>query len=236
MRRLHFIKPPAGWSDFFTELVIVVVGVFVALGAQEAVNNWNAKRELGDFRSAVDREVAENLAAYERRIQQSSCVNARLDQLEAWQSDWRDGSGPKMLGRIRRPIGYTLGQDVWASGLAENLREMPLEQRLNYAGLYAGFQTYDNLRLREAAVWQSLYAYDQATSLTPPEVNTLRGLILSARSLGWSIDGNWPELKQQATAMGIAPNPYTLDPVAKRVCAEIAFSEAVRPTSQPENR
>ena len=233
MRRLLFIKPPTGWADFVTELIIVILGVFIALGAQEAVNNWNARRDLAEFRSAVDRELAENLAAYEQRMRQAACVSARLDQLEAWQNDWRDGSGPAMIGRIRRPIGYTLGQDVWTSGVAANLREMPLEQRLDYASLYASLQTYDNLRLREAAIWQSLYSYDQARSLTPPEVNALRGLLLSARSLSWSIDGNWVELKRQAADMGITPAPYQLDPVALRLCTPITFSRDLQSASQP---
>jgi hypothetical protein len=232
MRRLPFIKPPTGWPDFITELVIVVLGVFIALAAQEAVNNWNARRDLAEFRSAVDREIAENLAAYEQRTEQSACAGARLDQLEAWQDDWRDGAGPAMLGRIRRPIGYTLSQDVWSSGVAANLREMPLEQRLRYAALYASFQTYENLRLREAAVWQSLYGYDQARSLTSPEVNALRGLILSDRSLAWSIYGNWEELKEQAAAMRITPARYTLDEATRRLCTPIEFTR----TLQASNR
>jgi hypothetical protein len=230
MKRLLFIKPPTGWSDFVTELIIVVLGVFIALGAQEAVNSWKARNDLAEFRSAVDREIAENLAAYEQRYRQASCVSARLDQLESWQLDWRDGSGPAMAGRIRRPIGYTLSQDVWTSGVAANLREMPLEQRLKYAAIYGGLQTYDNLRLREAMIWQELYSYDQARSLTPTEVNNLRGLVLSAQSLDWSIDGNWRELKQQARELGIAPANYTLDPVALRICTPIAFATSPSPS------
>ena len=225
MRRLLLIKPPTGWPDFVTELVIVVLGVFIALAAQEAVSNWKARRDLAEFRNAVDREIADNLAGYEQRVRQSACARALLDQLEAWQKNWRDGSGPAMLGRIRRPIEYTVSQHVWNSGVAANLREMPLDQRLNYAGLYAGFETYENQRLRDAAIWQELYAYDQAASLSPAEVNKLRGLILSARGLGSSIDGNWLELKQQAAAVGIRPAKYTMDPVALRLCTPIEFAD-----------
>jgi hypothetical protein len=233
MRRLLLIKPPTGWPDFVTELVIVVLGVVIALGAQEAVSNWNARRDLEEFRRAVDREVAENLAAYEQRVRQSSCANARLEQLEQWQADWRDGVGPAMLGRVRRPIGYTLSQDVWTSGVAANLREMPLEQRLHYAALYAGFQTYENLRLREADIWQRLYAYDHARSLTTSEVNTLRGLILSARALASSIDGNWIELKEEAKGIGISPAQYTVDPVTIRICENIDFIGKAPPGPTP---
>ena len=233
MRRFSLIQPPTGWPNFVTDLLIVVLGVFIALAAQEAVSGWKARRGLAEFRTAVDREIADNLAAYEQRTDQSRCVNARLDQLEAWQNDWRDGAGPAMLGRIRRPVGYTLSQDVWGSGVAANLSEMPLEQRLNYAALYAAFQTYENLRLREAAIWQNLYGYDQARTLTTQEVNALRGLLLSARALAWSIDGNWVELKQQAAAIGIRPARYTLDDAARRLCVRIDFTRDLQPAREP---
>jgi len=233
MRRLPLITPPTGWPEFITELVIVVLGVFLALAAQEAVNNWNARNDLAEFRKAVDQEIAENLSAYELRAAVSPCVNARLEELAAWQKDWRGGSGPPMTGRIRRPIGYTLSQDVWNSGAEANLREMPLKQRLNYASLYAGFQTYENLRLREAAAWQSLYAYDEARSLTTPEVNALRGFLLTARALAWSIDSNWVDLKRQAAAMGIAPARHPLDDSARGVCTPIAFTRKLQDSAAP---
>lgn len=226
MRRLHLIKPPNGWPDFINELVIVVLGVFIALGAQEALSKWNARSDLDEFRSAVDEEIAENLAAYEQRVRQSACSRSRLDELEAWQKTWRAGSGPAMLGRIRRPIEYTVSQHVWNSGFAANLKQMPLEERLNYAGIYALFEAYENQRLRDAAIWQELYAYDQASSLSLPEVNKLRGLILSARTLGNSIDGNFEQLKAQVRAMGIVPSAYKMEEAALRLCAPIEFAPA----------
>lgn len=229
MRRLLFIKPPTGWADFITEIVIVVLGVFLALGAQETVNAWKERNELTEFQSAVDQEIAENLAAYEMRVKQSDCAKDRLDQLDAWQRAWRDGAGPAMLGRIRRPIGYTTSQYVWESGSTSNLKEMPLDQRLSYAAIYANFQTYENLRLREAAAWQSIYGYDQAVSLSGPEVNQLRGLILTVRALSWSIDTNWPALKQLAAKLRIAPGPSDLDSSARAICEVIAFSSAFPP-------
>jgi hypothetical protein len=226
MRRLFLIKPPTGWPGFITELIIVVLGVFIALAAQEAVNSWNARRDLGEFRSAVDREIAENLSAYEQRVRQSACAAARLDQLEAWQKTWRSGAGPSMIGRIRRPVEYTVSQHVWNASVAANLKEMPLDERLNYAALYAGFEAYENQRLRDAAIWQEIYSYDQASRLSPPEVNKLRGLILSARGLGSSIDSNWEQLQQQARAMGLAPAKYAMNRSALRLCQPIEFGSA----------
>lgn len=223
MKRFYLIKPPAGWPSFITELAIVILGVLIALGAQQAVDDWGARRNVAAFRQAVDSELAENLSAYEQRILQTPCIVARLDQLEAWQREWRDGHGPAMLGRVRRPIGMTLRRDVWDTGALSIIGEMALDQRLAYGALYSDLQSYDNLRLREAAVWQELYGYDQADRLTPPEVNRLRGLILSARSLDWSISGNWPPFKQEAAKLGLKPAKYVPEPAAQRLCETIEF-------------
>lgn len=201
----------------------MILGVFIALAAQQAFDDWKDRRDVAAFRQAVDAELGENLAAYEQRVRQGACAKARLDQLEAWQRDWRDGAGPVMIGRIHRPIGYTLRNDVWQTGADSVVGKMPLKERLTYAGLYSGLATYDNLRLREAAIWQQLYAYDQAQTLSEPEVNALRGLILSARALGSSIDGNWQFMKNDAARIGVAVAPYEFDDASMRICGTIAF-------------
>ena len=46
--RLRFFKPVNGWSGFLTELVIVVLGILIALAAQQAVDNLRWRGEVKD--------------------------------------------------------------------------------------------------------------------------------------------------------------------------------------------
>ena len=201
--RLRLFKPAQGWSGFFTELAIVVLGVLIALGAQQAVDAWQARRDVADFRAAIDVELADNLQAYQGRMIQGECLARKLDQLADWQRDWRDGDGPALDGEIGRPLAFGLYFTVWRTGAASIAARMALKERLAYAGFYAALEGYDALRYREVEAWQGLYAYDGAARLSPPEVNALRGLILSARSVDRSMRLNWPGIQAAAVALGI---------------------------------
>lgn len=209
--RLSFLKPVNGWRGFVTELAIVVLGVLIALGTQQAVDEWQGKRNVVALREALDAELANNLDAYAGRIDQSACLATRLDQLERWQRDWRDGSGPALDGEIGRPLAYGLRFNVWRTGASTVAAYMSLKQRLDYASLYDRFESYDSLRLREVATWQGLFAYDGATRLSPQEVNTLRGLILWARSTDRSMRANFSGIKQSVIDLGIKPLPRGTD-------------------------
>ena len=82
--RLRFLRPVHGWHGFVTELAIVVLGILIALTAQQAVDAWHWRGEVSEFRLAMDDELGYNLGAYEERLSQSPCINRRFDQLDRW--------------------------------------------------------------------------------------------------------------------------------------------------------
>jgi len=89
MFRLLKLKPPHGWSAVAWELGIVTLGVLIALGAQQIVDDFHWRSELGDFRKAVRAEISNNLATYTYRAEQNRCAAARLDELQRWHDSWR---------------------------------------------------------------------------------------------------------------------------------------------------
>ena len=136
----------------------------------------------------------------------------RLEQLAAWQRDWQDADGPGLDGEIGRPLAYGLRFSVWRTGASTIASSMPLKERLAYASLYDSLEGYDTLRHREFAAWQTLFAYDGAARLTPQEVNTLRGLILSARSTDRSMRSNFTGIQRDMAELGIKPQPLPPSP------------------------
>lgn len=205
--RRRFLQPAHGWPAFATEITIVVLGVLIALGAQQAVDAWNTRRDVAEFRAALDAELAESLGGYQLRMAQGPCLRSRLAQLEAWQREWRDGDGPALSSTIGRPLAAIPSSSVWRSGAGATAARLPLKERLAYAALYDALDQYQALSLREVSSWQELFAYDQATRLTPAEVNRLRGLILAARSTDRSISLNHPEILASAAQIGVRPAP-----------------------------
>jgi len=61
---VHLPKPLHGWREFAGEVGIIVLGVLIALGAEQAIQAIHSQREVAQFRSAVDLELATTLAAY----------------------------------------------------------------------------------------------------------------------------------------------------------------------------
>jgi hypothetical protein len=197
-----------GWRAVAIELGVVVFGVLIALGAQQAVESWRTRSDIADFRAALRTELADAVAAYQARVAQSACLGARLDQLERWQQRWRDGVGGPLIGSIGRPLAFRTGSSVWRTGAASTATRMALKERLDWAAAYDSIAHYEALGEREVATWQAMFAFDGATRLSPGEVNTLRGLILSARSTDRSIQLNMGKVNNLAAALGARPMPY----------------------------
>ena len=53
----HLPKPLHGWRAFAGEVGIIVIGVLIALGAQQHVEAANWRREVADFRDSVRGEM-----------------------------------------------------------------------------------------------------------------------------------------------------------------------------------
>ena len=84
--------------------------------AQQAVDWWNNRNDVIAFRAALDDEVAGNLAQYRERMKQNECIKNRLDMLDAWQRDWREGKGRTIDGEIGRPLAYPPVNVIWPMG------------------------------------------------------------------------------------------------------------------------
>ena len=81
MFRLIRLKPPNGWNAVLWELAIVVVGVVIALGAQQFVETLRWREEVRRTEDALTIEIAESvLHASERQIV-NRCLSDRLAHL-----------------------------------------------------------------------------------------------------------------------------------------------------------
>ena len=88
MFRLLRLKPPHGWNAVAWELGIVTLGVLIALGAQQAVESINERREAAATRAAVIQEIEESLALLEMRRIAQPCVDRRLAEIRAIVEQW----------------------------------------------------------------------------------------------------------------------------------------------------
>jgi hypothetical protein len=134
-------KPLHGWREFAGEVGIIVLGVLIALGAQQIVSAIDARQDAGNLRRALSSELADDRARWEQMRSQDSCARKRLDALDHWFVTAPAGA--------RNDDGYGLAMSnmhssAWDIAKADAaIAHMPLDERLTYASLYA---TLDNWR------------------------------------------------------------------------------------------
>ena len=78
---VHIPKPLHGWREFVGEVGIIVLGVLIALGAEQAIEGVHDRSVTSQSRRDVREEVATDLGFYGQRLQESGCIASKLDQL-----------------------------------------------------------------------------------------------------------------------------------------------------------
>lgn len=203
--RLHFLKPVNGWSGFLTELAIVVLGVLIALGAQQAVDGWRWRGEVSEFRAALDNELGYDFGAYRERLEQSKCITGRLNQLDEFQRASAKGERLRLTSAIRRPTSLALRTSVWQSRTADVASHLGLKARLTYATIYDAIDNYAYIRTNEREVWNEMLDFEGAGPLDRRDLLRLRGLIERGRLFDRFISANWPDIQKDGNEAGIRP-------------------------------
>lgn len=210
--RWRTIKPVGGWPAVIQEILIVVTGVLIALGAQQLIDDWHWRRNVADFRESIDTELGRNLELYRLRMEQRDCVSRRLDQLGKWADAQDARAAGRLLNEISRPLGFSLQSSVWEQA-GDAVSRMPLKERLAYADLYDDFRNYDRLRVREVEFWFGIRNFRDAKTISADRSFELRGNIVAARSIDDTMGFIWPVMQRKAAALGIRPvrDPYQLN-------------------------
>jgi hypothetical protein len=213
-------KPLHGWREFAGEVGIIVVGVLIALAAEQVVDSVRGAAQVGEFRQAADDELAYDLGSYKQRLMLSPCVRARLAELEYAITSDRAGRPVRLQGLSRWPVSFSLRTSVWAGRTGDVAARIPLRTRLAYAAIYDDLANYDVHRVDERTGWQELGQFDGADNLDHGDLLRLRGLVSRLRWLDLIINSNWPEEAARGAALGVVPKRDPGDPVLDRgVCS-----------------
>lgn len=216
----HLPKPLHGWREFAGEVGIIVIGVLIALGAEQVAETIHGNAQVREFRGAVNDELAYDLGSYKQRLILGPCVRARLAELDHVIASDRAGRPIRMHGLSHWPISFSLRTSVWTGRTGEVEARMPLQTRLAYSSIYDDLTNYDVHRVDERNAWQELGEFDDAADLSNADLMRLRGLVSKLRWLDGIILANWPEEAERGEALGIFPKRDGRDPVLNRgVCS-----------------
>lgn len=78
----HLPKPLHGWREFAGEIAIIVIGVLIALGAEQVLESWHWRHKADETIAAIREDLA---GAYGQAAEAASvapCVDRQLEILE----------------------------------------------------------------------------------------------------------------------------------------------------------
>jgi hypothetical protein len=79
---LHLPKPLHGWRQFVGEVGIIVIGVLIALGAQQLAEDWSDRQRVERAVAALREEFAADDLSYISYEVAAPCVYAQIDSIE----------------------------------------------------------------------------------------------------------------------------------------------------------
>jgi hypothetical protein len=151
---LHLPKPLHGWRAFAGEVGIIVIGVLIALSAEQMVQSFHDRREVGELRSALRAELADNRARWEHVRNSDPCTVQRLDALEQWNATAPPSA---TLKRAYRLFLWNQHSGAWdLAKTSDSTANIPLRERLLFASLYDAINNWRQMNNEEAANAQVL--------------------------------------------------------------------------------
>lgn len=167
-------KPLHGWRAFVGEVGIIVIGVLIALAAQQAVESFNANRQLEDTSARLALEVKRNLTVAHERLIINQCQKDRLvelrDQLMAPGPQWKgttaklaSGVYDDVLAPVYRGPSRTWSQDAWRTAMSSGVLNNGSADRAEKIGklytIVAAMEAIQNAESNDSALLGDL-AFD----------------------------------------------------------------------------
>jgi hypothetical protein len=221
---MHFRlpKPLHGWREFAGEVGIIVIGVLIALGAQQLVENWRWRSEVRETDERLREEVAYSLSNAYERLAIDPCLRPRLaelrDELLKTGSEW-PGSQAQLANDVYHsafPSVYRTPdrpwtQASWRAALGgETLSHFNAERVQQFSTMHDTIDMLDQTQAEEVQAAATLGDLAFAGSISPTDQRANLKTVARLDSLDARILYLARLLFDEARKAGIRPDPETV--------------------------
>jgi len=174
-------KPLHGWRAFVGEVGIIVLGVLIALGAQQLVEDWQWRKEVRAERASLLQEASDMMGVIAARNAQVPCVDQRLAEIHTILERHRRGEPLGLVRGIAHPTQAAATRGTWQIALAgQALTHMPHAEKLAFSDAFGGFDGWDKAMVREREVWLRLTPLNTPDLLTEEDWSSIRSAYAQA--------------------------------------------------------
>ena len=160
---MHFNlpKPLHGWRAFAGEVGVIMLGVLIALAAQQIAEDWGWRHKVGVVRQSLMGELANDRARWDFDLDQSKCALQQIGPLDSWAGAGGDASNLPRWSANSSNL-FTMHATNWTlAANSQTLDHFPMRDQLAFAALYAG------LANRQVSIDQASNAIDRVNALIP---------------------------------------------------------------------
>ena len=214
---IHLPKPLHGWREFAGEVGIIVIGVLLALAAEQVIETLHWRSEVADARRALNREVAYNLGAIVKRQQEAPCIDRRLQEIRALLAAPTARAGSKPRPPLGQPQLWRPRTNAWQTATTGQVAEhMPLNIRVGYAELYDEFNWYAQRAADETDAWSVLGELDDPGGLGPQDLAIVRQARSRAQVAADKLDAYLPQIVAVGAQLGVKPSLVVETPLTAK--------------------
>jgi hypothetical protein len=155
---IHKPKPLHGVRELVTEIGIIVVGILIAIAAEQAVESWSWRHKVSESEQAMQAELVldDGRQAY-TRVAISPCLDRQLDEIVQAVATHQDRTKVTRLARAYSPPNYTWDDQAWQSAVAAGVSpHMGAERAAAWGGIYSQIPILSRLTEQEFMAVDSL--------------------------------------------------------------------------------
>lgn len=215
-------KPLRGWREFAGEVGIIVLGVLIALGAEQLIRAVHDRREAAQSRANVDIEIGENLDALRRRAAIQGCVDERLRVLETMLSNAVPGELVPQPLWVGRPQFWNLETSRWqAEGSNGGRLLWSTSDQSRYSGVYNSLAAFESVQNIEQSAWAQLRALETIRRYDTNNVARLIAALQDAKYANFRVVVATRQATKAARALRVPVRTLPVPPGSPSACVPL---------------
>jgi hypothetical protein len=207
-------KPIHNWREFLKEVGTIVLGVSIALAAEQGVEYVHWRNQVRQAREVIATEMAQNIGSAIVAWRATICTERRLDELAQILDKAAETGRLPPLGDIGRPPRRTWRTGAWDTVVAsQTATHFPRQQLADLAGIYSFVRLAADTSDFEA--WIKLYTMvGPGRRLAPSSETELRQALTQARAMSRGLANVGSILIDRVQAINLPFNKQDLAVVA----------------------
>jgi len=206
--RARLPKPLHGWRVFIGEVGVIVLGVVIALAAQQAAESLNERREAAETRNALTTEIEETLAILELRRLAQPCIDRRLKELRAIVNLWGRTRSFETPGWVSQAPWFAFSTARFdAAQSAGRLALLSSEEQYRFGLMVASLLDFRDIQQRESEAWSTLRMLQSGPeALSTSDRTAIREALQDASTLNHYAQISVGQRLPQAASFGWRPD------------------------------